>query len=129
MIVVCYMHVLKWLKHIVCIVNVQHNCAANKCTNNGRQFIRQERETTIQTRAHIQHINEDDVILNTTQQRSAELISQFRVEVPPIDRKKAIHDGAAAKIADQKQRTITKKPIAAEKSQGLQKKRRRTGIA
>jgi hypothetical protein len=62
------------------------------------------------------------------QQRSAELLTQFRVDVPSLDREKAIHEGAASEIAAQKQKIDTKSSTntsGVDKAQGAQNKKRR----
>lgn len=59
-------------------MNVQHNCARNKCQLSASNFVRQERQLTTQTRQAILHLNPADLVLNTARMRDSVFISVFR---------------------------------------------------
>ncbi|KDQ25284.1 hypothetical protein PLEOSDRAFT_1027446, partial [Pleurotus ostreatus PC15] len=84
---------------ILCTVNVQHNCAANGCTESGVRAIYQEREATARMKPTVVHQGPtDDLILNTAQMRDAVWIQYFRIPTAPLDRANAILHGAQAEI-------------------------------
>ncbi|KAJ7658765.1 hypothetical protein DFH06DRAFT_936718, partial [Mycena polygramma] len=60
---------------IQCTVNIQHNCADNKCTLTHSQVVYQERGKTAERSLALQHFDPDDRIVNTGQMRDAELLA------------------------------------------------------
>ncbi|KIJ57691.1 hypothetical protein HYDPIDRAFT_44970, partial [Hydnomerulius pinastri MD-312] len=90
---------------LLCAVNVQHNCAANGCTDTAFITVREEREATSKTEKRIEHRSLDDLVLNTAQMRDAIYVQQFRIQAQQLDREQAIHAGAAAEIEAQKIKT------------------------
>ena len=82
---------------VLCSVNVQHNCAAHGCDDSAHVARFAEREH-IGVRAAVSHREKGDLLLNTFQMRSACFIQRLRLEREPLDRDKAIHEGAQAEI-------------------------------
>ncbi|KAJ6548283.1 hypothetical protein B0H10DRAFT_1644577, partial [Mycena sp. CBHHK59/15] len=56
---------------IKCTVNIQHNCADNKCWSTWTRVIFNEREKTSQHALAIEHLSKSDLIVNTAQMRDA----------------------------------------------------------
>ena len=90
---------------LICSVNVQHNCAAQKCMDSGTQPVYEEHEKTGKTLPRIVHVSPSDLILNTAQMRDASHVQRFRIQVEPFDRDWAIHSGATAELNAQKMKT------------------------
>ncbi|EIW86698.1 hypothetical protein CONPUDRAFT_69138 [Coniophora puteana RWD-64-598 SS2] len=87
---------------VVCSVNVQHNCAAQSCSDSGVEHVREEREVSDRTRRVIVHRVPDALVLNTAQMRDAIHVQRYRLSPEPIDREHAIKTGAEAEIASQR---------------------------
>ncbi|KAI5990253.1 hypothetical protein EDD15DRAFT_2453804 [Pisolithus albus] len=87
---------------LICCINVQHNCAGNKCTRSSTISIYEEREKTAKTMRRIEHRNPTDLVLNIAQMRNAIHMQQFRTQVQQMDRDWAIHTGAAAELNAQR---------------------------
>lgn len=66
-------------------MNVQHNCARNKCGLTGHRVIVQERHETDQYEPIIQHKNPEDVVINTGQMRDAHWVQQFTEICSEVD--------------------------------------------
>ncbi|KAL1674251.1 hypothetical protein EV122DRAFT_282209 [Schizophyllum commune] len=64
-------------KSLKCLVNVQHNCAANHCDLGNTRPVFIEREQTTLSVPATRHFHEDDMILNTAKLRDAGLVQQF----------------------------------------------------
>ncbi|KAF9233611.1 hypothetical protein BU15DRAFT_66415, partial [Melanogaster broomeanus] len=76
---------------LLCSVNVQHNCAANSCTDAAFATVYEEREATSKKGKRMEHRSLDDVVLNTAQMRDAIYVQQFRMRADQLDRDQAIH--------------------------------------
>ncbi|THV04278.1 hypothetical protein K435DRAFT_615688, partial [Dendrothele bispora CBS 962.96] len=62
-------------EHLLCSVNVQHNCSKNGCSIQDIMPIFQERQKTNQKKGAVVHLgNLNDVVLNTAQMRDAKYI-------------------------------------------------------
>ena len=81
------------------MANVQHNCAACKCTINNIRRVRQERVELAMMSPGVEHQNIKNFILNTSKMHDSEVIQAFHQEAYPINREMAIHNGAAREIA------------------------------
>jgi hypothetical protein len=79
---------------IKCTINVQHNCADNKCQSMRTRVIFNEREETAHRALEVQHIHPDDLIINTGQMRDAAALSPFRIR-PTALTTSAVIRGAA----------------------------------
>ncbi|EJF61701.1 hypothetical protein BD309DRAFT_824959, partial [Dichomitus squalens] len=92
---------------IICVVNVQHDCSRAKCTETGKQTVRQEREDTTQTRAVVTHDCSPLYVLNTialhNNHRIRDMLPQQLRTIPPFftDRD-ALHKSAASSLRDTK---------------------------
>ncbi|KIK72995.1 hypothetical protein PAXRUDRAFT_179524, partial [Paxillus rubicundulus Ve08.2h10] len=87
---------------LLCSVNVQHNCAANGCTDAAFTTVYEEHEVTYKKEKQMEHRSLDDVVLNTAQMRDAIYVQNLRMRADQLDRDQAIHAGAAAEIEAQK---------------------------
>ncbi|KAI6157355.1 hypothetical protein BKA82DRAFT_4410080, partial [Pisolithus tinctorius] len=87
---------------LLCGVNVQHNCAAHKCTGSSTAPVYEEREKTSKTQQRIEHVSPSDLVLNTTQMHDAIHVQCFCIPPPPLERDWAIHTGTAAELEAQK---------------------------
>ncbi|KAF8891533.1 hypothetical protein CPB85DRAFT_1377859 [Mucidula mucida] len=68
---------------ILCTVNVQHNCASEKCTATGEVEVLKERKKTTKTRARVLHNNlEANLMLNTAQMRDGLHVQPFQLPAP-----------------------------------------------
>ena len=94
---------------MLCVVNVQHNCAAHGCDDQGQEIVLEEREKSNQTKAKIRHFVPTDIMLNTAQMRDAIHVQRFRICASAIDRENAILQGAASEVAVRKQKEMTSK--------------------
>ncbi|KAI0311058.1 hypothetical protein OF83DRAFT_1046293, partial [Amylostereum chailletii] len=56
---------------VICLINVQHNCAAEKYDTSAHVRIRYERDLSTQTRPAVRHYMPTNLLLNTAQMRSA----------------------------------------------------------
>lgn len=91
-----------YLQNALCAVNVQHNCALNKCTVENTRQTRQEREVIEQLSLETNHRNKDDLILNTAQMRSSVYVGRFRVQAPIIDCELAVMTAVKEEIDKRK---------------------------
>ncbi|KAJ7919964.1 hypothetical protein B0H13DRAFT_2230810 [Mycena leptocephala] len=71
-----YRHVC--IKDIKCTVNIQHNCADNKCRSTWSRVILNEREKTSERSLAVEHLSNSDLIINTAQMRDAAALNAFR---------------------------------------------------
>lgn len=84
-------------------MNIQHNCADNKCNTLGSRPVYQERQLTEQTRPAVSHIRTtDDLVLNTAQMRDAIHLQHFRVSSDTLDVDHIIHQSAIKELASLK---------------------------
>ncbi|KAJ7933149.1 hypothetical protein B0H13DRAFT_1560248, partial [Mycena leptocephala] len=63
---------------IKCTINIQHNCADNKCRTTRSRVVVNEREVTAERALAIEHLTEGDLIVNTVQMRDAAALDAFR---------------------------------------------------
>ncbi|KAJ7126468.1 hypothetical protein C8R43DRAFT_897899 [Mycena crocata] len=98
------------IKDIKCTVNVQHNCADNKCRSTRTRIVFNEREKTSNRALAVEHNSKSDLVVNTAQMRDAAYLDKFRWTPPALVRKNIIHE-AAEKAYSERQKT--KKPVAA----------------
>lgn len=87
---------------MLCTVNVQHNCARNRCDTSATAPVFQERERTTMTRAAIRHTQPRDVILNTMQMRDARYLQPLARAAQRLDRNAMILAGAHAEFEARK---------------------------
>ncbi|KAJ7048323.1 hypothetical protein C8F01DRAFT_963359, partial [Mycena amicta] len=60
--------------HILCTVNIQHNCADNDCKLTRTKNVRQEREVTTEKTLEVEHhsrVGQPNWLVNTGQMRDA----------------------------------------------------------
>ncbi|KAJ3877317.1 hypothetical protein F5051DRAFT_440725 [Lentinula edodes] len=88
-------------ENILCPINTQHRCKPNNCDLSDFRLVCEERETTRKRLPRTRHYNVEDRLLNTNQMRSSIYTQAFRSVLPPLDREKAIHDGAAREFLSQ----------------------------
>ncbi|KAG1724109.1 uncharacterized protein EDB91DRAFT_1063018 [Suillus paluster] len=74
-------------EQIDCTVNVQHNCAANRCNLSSSRPVFLEREHQVEGTQAVRHNDDrtEDLILNMAKMRDAKFISKFREAAPPLD--------------------------------------------
>ncbi|KAJ7780683.1 hypothetical protein DFH07DRAFT_910197 [Mycena maculata] len=77
-----YCHVQ--IKDIKCTVNIQHNCADNKCRTTRTRVILNEREKTSERGLEVEHLSKSDLIINTAQMRDAAALNAFRWKPSPL---------------------------------------------
>ncbi|KAH7923808.1 hypothetical protein BV22DRAFT_1105892 [Leucogyrophana mollusca] len=99
---------------IICSINVQHNCAANGCTDDGLTTVYEEREATAKKQRRIEHHHIEDLMLNTAQMRDAVHVQRFRIQADDLDREQAILHGAASEIEGRKLKEKQKQGQAAK---------------
>ncbi|KAK7027831.1 hypothetical protein R3P38DRAFT_3315357 [Favolaschia claudopus] len=92
-------------EHLLCTVNVQHNCLDNRCATTTSVPVFQERVKTSQTAARVAHTeNVDDIVLNTAQMRDAVYLQQYRINSVQMDVDRVITESAAKQIDARKKR-------------------------
>lgn len=79
-------------QHLLCSVNVQHNCAANKCNLSSTRAVFLEREDSGKQEPVVHHRNPEDRVLNTSKLRDAQFIQKFVFQPPELNRVDVIHD-------------------------------------
>ena len=89
---------------VLCVVNVQHNCAAHACDTQGQTSVYEERERTTHMKPRTRHFVPEDIMLNTAQMRDAIHIQRFRITANALDRDHAIMLGAKSEVEAQKQK-------------------------
>ncbi|KAI5829413.1 hypothetical protein K523DRAFT_385050 [Schizophyllum commune Tattone D] len=82
---------------LMCAVNVQHNCAANKCDLSARKLVYLEREFMEYAPA-TRHYNEHDIILNTAKMRDGRWILLFSLVPAPLDRATVVREAVAKEL-------------------------------
>lgn len=87
------------IEKLQCSVNVQHNCARNRCELSGRRMVHQEREETTQSIPTVNHNNTKDMILNTGQMRDAKWIQWFALRPPVHDLNTIVRDSVRRHFA------------------------------
>ncbi|KAJ6616937.1 hypothetical protein B0H10DRAFT_1798409, partial [Mycena sp. CBHHK59/15] len=70
---------------IQCTVNVQHNCADNKCPVGRSKKVYQEREETSERALAVNHSSKTDWVINTGQMRDAAVLDTFRFKPQTLD--------------------------------------------
>ncbi|KAJ7475625.1 hypothetical protein B0H11DRAFT_2427303 [Mycena galericulata] len=88
---------------IQCTVNIQHNCADNKCRASRSKKIYQEREETSERALEVDHHSKTDRVLNTGQMRDAAILQAFCVRPQPLIRDDIIR--AAAELEFEARKT------------------------
>ena len=86
----------------MCVVNVQHNCAAHICVAVRDRVVRQEREVVLERASIIKHEQPDDLVLNCAQMRSHRYVQHFYNPLGKVDRESSIHEGAIREFNTQK---------------------------
>ncbi|KAJ7020784.1 hypothetical protein C8F04DRAFT_1213983 [Mycena alexandri] len=113
------------LKDIKCTVNIQHNCADNKCRTTRTRVIYNEREETSQRALNVEHFFESDLIVNTAQMRDAALLDDFHRQkagqntTAPQIQGEAIGDPAAEPARKRTRTTLTRVQTVPQPSSGL----------
>ena len=97
------------LQKLVCVVNVQHNCAAHQCKVAQTRRVRQEREVLSTLAPTICHDVPDDLVLNCAQMRSYAYVQQFFEPMPGENREHCIHEGAVREYEAQRDKTVKEK--------------------
>ncbi|KAG1740436.1 uncharacterized protein EDB91DRAFT_1282289 [Suillus paluster] len=74
-------------EQINCTVNVQHNCAANRCNLSSSRPVFLKWEHQVEGTQAVRHNDDrtEDLILNMAKMRDAKFISKFREAAPPLD--------------------------------------------
>ncbi|KAH9927295.1 uncharacterized protein B0H18DRAFT_907557, partial [Fomitopsis serialis] len=99
---------------IVCVVNIQHDCATQGCIADAREALRQEREETSRTRAIIRHRDTTTFIINmhsihNRQYLKKAIPSSLQQRSPLFEDRDRLHMDAATSLRDQKlQKKIAK---------------------
>ena len=87
-------------QEVICVVNVQHNCAGHGCDTSARWSVRQERELTSNVQSQMKHYQTKDVILNTSQMCSQKHLHRFRSVPVALDEDMAILSGATRELEE-----------------------------
>ncbi|KAJ6631547.1 hypothetical protein B0H10DRAFT_1772594, partial [Mycena sp. CBHHK59/15] len=96
-------------QNIRCTVNVQHNCADNKCRTTRTRVVLAEREKTSQRELAVEHITGSDLIVNVGQMRDAATLDPFRFTPNALITADIIRSSAEQSFADrQKQKKNAK---------------------
>ncbi|KAJ7177170.1 hypothetical protein C8R46DRAFT_989326 [Mycena filopes] len=94
-------------EHFRCTINIQHNCADNKCRTARTRVVLREREATAERALAIEHLVQSDLIVNTAQMRDAASLAAFRWVPNPLNTANIVQAAAEAAHADrQKQKKI-----------------------
>ncbi|KZV84575.1 hypothetical protein EXIGLDRAFT_842094 [Exidia glandulosa HHB12029] len=94
---------------VLCTVNVQHNCAKQKCKATHQVVVQQERQASQQTRPVLAHTGNTDWILNLAQMRDAAVLRQVAIPQPRLDMDECIEVGVKRELASQKRAKKAKK--------------------
>jgi hypothetical protein len=89
---------------VLCVVNVQHNCAAHACDTQGQISVYEEHERTTHMKPRTRHFVSEDIMLNTAQMRDAIHVQRFRIAANALDHDHAIMLGAKSEVEAQKQK-------------------------
>ncbi|PBK63272.1 hypothetical protein ARMSODRAFT_1024021 [Armillaria solidipes] len=80
------------LRDLLCMVNVQHDCASRKCEATGAAPVYQERERTDKTKATIIHHDyASHLMLNTTQMRDARHLQLYHISEARVTDEEVTH--------------------------------------
>ncbi|VDB83188.1 unnamed protein product [Peniophora sp. CBMAI 1063] len=101
---------------IVCTLNVQHNCADNRCDLSNTREEHHEREAAGTFKAAIRHFHTDDLILNAAQMRNAYRVAELRVDGPSLDRVAATTPAIEREFVAQRKRKAAAKAAKAAAS-------------
>ncbi|KAH7917686.1 hypothetical protein BV22DRAFT_1025949, partial [Leucogyrophana mollusca] len=88
-------------QYLFCGVNVQHNCAANRCNLSASRPAFQERERQVEAAVAVRHFHTDDLVLNTAKMRDAKFIQTFSAAVPTMDLDIIIPEACRLELASQ----------------------------
>ncbi|CAE6511279.1 unnamed protein product [Rhizoctonia solani] len=101
---------------VICVVNLQHHCAASICDEKGSKFIRQEREQTAITMPTTQHGDDIRYLLNTFSMTNSEQIralvhqhGHYRTTLLSPADYPSIRDDAAKKLNQEAHRRAEKR--------------------
>ena len=94
-------------QRLLCVANVQHNCAAHNCGTSNTAAVRQERHATTFFKAQILHNQPSDVILNTARMRDAIYFQHFRLQPPSVNMQELIMNGCMKEVDQRKQQENT----------------------
>ncbi|EFI26599.1 hypothetical protein CC1G_15371 [Coprinopsis cinerea okayama7 len=86
------------LQELACAVNVQHNCAQNRCDLSKSRIVRMEREDTTQTEPETRHRNVDDRVLNISKIRDARFLRKFLPKPVRRDREQLVRDSVRREL-------------------------------
>ena len=84
---------------LLCNINVQHNCAKQKCDLSATRKAYLEREELPNAAPKVHHKNEDDLILNTARMRDAKIIQRFVAKLPDLDLDSIVRESCRLDIA------------------------------
>ncbi|KAJ6609141.1 hypothetical protein B0H10DRAFT_1954878 [Mycena sp. CBHHK59/15] len=102
------------IKDIKCTVNIQHNCADNKCQCTRSRVVLNEQDKTSERALAIQHTSDGDFIVNTAQMRDAAALDPFRFTPNALITANVIRVAAEKAFADrQRQKKSVIKPTEA----------------
>ncbi|KAJ7764528.1 hypothetical protein DFH07DRAFT_376904 [Mycena maculata] len=93
-------------QEIQCTVNVQHNCADNKCALSRSKKIYQEHEEVSQKALEVGHLSKTDCVVSTGQMRDAAILQTFRVKPKSLVREGIVR--AAAELEFEARKTKEK---------------------
>ncbi|KAI0644697.1 hypothetical protein C8Q79DRAFT_912903 [Trametes meyenii] len=113
-------HVLE-PQELLCAINVQHNCSSSTCTASGTQVVRQERESTSQSRTVLLHSNSPLYVVNMHALHNQHLLARalpesLRTPASYFTDRTALHTAAAESLRDGKLRKKIAKEAAVRKS-------------
>ncbi|KAJ6607826.1 hypothetical protein B0H10DRAFT_2166716 [Mycena sp. CBHHK59/15] len=97
-------------QNIQCTVNVQHNCADNKCRTTRTRVVLAEREKTSQRELAVEHITGSDLIVNVGQMRDAATLDPFRFTPNALITADIIRSSAEQSFADRQKQKKMRRP-------------------
>lgn len=105
---------------LICVVNVQHDCATYQCHDNAQEVLQQEREDTTRTRTVVSHKEDKTFILNLHAVHNCSYLQQAlptalqNTTTPFTDREELLRN-AARSLRDQKLQKKLAKDATARK--------------
>ena len=87
-------------KDILCVANLQHNCAAHKSGLVAESFVCQERQLTSIEKWEVRHVDPSDLVLNMARMCDAVYMHPLRAKFCPeeVDLNAAIFEGVKSEI-------------------------------
>ncbi|KAF8139364.1 hypothetical protein K438DRAFT_2117929, partial [Mycena galopus ATCC 62051] len=108
------------IRDIKCTVNIQHNCADNKCRSTRTKAIFNEREQISDRALAVEHVSPSDLIINTGQMRDAASLNSLRWVPDALVTSQVIKDAAeTAYINRQKQKNSADPEVAEAETDSL----------